>query len=343
MIAYAASQAVSPAVERMKRFLFQPFRFWTFLKLAFVAVLTEGGSSSYNGSQSRGSHPTPGPLFGSGFEMTPASVLVAILIAALALMLVFWLWYLIVRLRFAFFHCLVHQVREIAPGWRLYARPAMRMFQLHVVFALLFLAGLALLAAPFVYLFRGPIFSGRQPDLGSIVLAVAVAIPLFLALIVVAIASRIIMDDFLTPHMALEGATVAEAWQAARPRYLAEKGGFWLYGLLRVLLAFVAELAAILILVIPGLVALIVYAGIFAGLHAALPDASGSGYVLRMTIDAVLAAVGVALGIVALLFLTGPIATWKREYAVVFYGGRYETLGNLLSPPPPPVDASAGI
>jgi hypothetical protein len=36
--------------------------------------------------------------------------------------------------------------------------------------------------------------------------------------------------------------------------------------------------------------------------------------------------VGVCLG--------GPLSTGLREYALIFYGGRYQALGNILYPPP---------
>jgi hypothetical protein len=37
--------------------------------------------------------------------------------------------------------------------------------------------------------------------------------------------------------------------------------------------------------------------------------------------------VGIAVG--------GPVSTAMREYALVFYGGRYQRLGEILYPPPP--------
>jgi hypothetical protein len=48
--------------------------------------------------------------------------------------------------------------------------------------------------------------------------------------------------------------------------------------------------------------------------------------------------VGVSLGLLVAFSLGGPIATWIRNYALLFYGGRYQALGDLLDPPPPLTD-----
>ena len=55
--------------------------------------------------------------------------------------------------------------------------------------------------------------------------------------------------------------------------------------------------------------------------------------VLRIVLEIMIGTVGVALAILAGICIGGPIATWKRHYALLFYGGRFPQLGNLLSPP----------
>jgi hypothetical protein len=37
--------------------------------------------------------------------------------------------------------------------------------------------------------------------------------------------------------------------------------------------------------------------------------------------------------VLASICLGGPLSTAAREYALLFYGGRYQALGDLLSPP----------
>ena len=42
------------------------------------------------------------------------------------------------------------------------------------------------------------------------------------------------------------------------------------------------------------------------------------------------------LMLLASICLGGPVSTGIREYALIFYGGRYQALGEILYPPPPP-------
>ena len=71
MITLSAAQAISPAIERTKQFLFRPFRLGRFLKLTLVALLTDDAFVSmpplpfeYNGRDAVASFCAS--LFGSG-------------------------------------------------------------------------------------------------------------------------------------------------------------------------------------------------------------------------------------------------------------------------------------
>ena len=269
MIVYSASGAISPAIDRTKSYLFGQFRFWTFLKLCLVAALTDGSGGSFNGNFPGNNQHSSHSLLAFPSSAADIGVLVVLPAILLALALILWIWYLIVRLRFAYFHCLVHQIREIGPGWRLHAQPAARMFQFQLVVSLIFLAVIALVALPFFFLFHGVFTSSSEPDFASILLMIATLAPFIFAFIFFSIAFEIITHDFLMPHMALEGMTVGEAWRTARARYLAEKGVFWFYGFLRVVLTIVAGIAAILILLIPLVLVALVFIVLFAIVQSA--------------------------------------------------------------------------
>jgi len=45
-------------------------------------------------------------------------------------------FYLVTRLRFAFFYSLLHQTSELRPGWRLYREQAMRFFKMSLLIGL---------------------------------------------------------------------------------------------------------------------------------------------------------------------------------------------------------------
>jgi hypothetical protein len=346
MIAYSAADAISPAIERTRSFLFRPFRFWTFLKLCLVAVLTDGGGGgSFNSNFPSGTRDHSHSFFAghslSGLPDSAVALGIFVIIPAilLGLALSLWIWYLLVRLRFAYFHCLVYQTRRIRDGWRPYGEPAMRMFLLQLVVGLVFLAGIALIAVPFFFLFSGLSHAGQGSVVAAVLLAIAIGIPLIIAIVFFGIAYEIITHDFMLPRMALENATVGEAWRASRADYRAEKGAFWLYGLLRVLLAMVAGVIVAVVLLIPILILVLLFVVGFSALHDSLANSVGAGNLAAAAIAVLAGTLAAALVVLLSLVIGGPIATWKRQYALLFYGGRYESLGNLISPPPPPPPA----
>jgi hypothetical protein len=40
-----------------------------------------------------------------------------------------------------------------------------------------------------------------------------------------------------------------------------------------------------------------------------------------------------AIAVFVAICLQGPVSTWVRQFALLFYGGRYPALGDLLYPP----------
>jgi len=56
--------------------------------------------------------------------------------------------YLVTRLRFAFFHCLVRNTKEIRPGWWLYREQAARFFWMNVGVGFCYLLALVLISLP---------------------------------------------------------------------------------------------------------------------------------------------------------------------------------------------------
>src|SRR5487761_394266 len=108
MHALSAPDAISPAIARTRDFLFRPFRWGTYLKLGLVAMITEGFTNSHS-SSGHGGHPTRNaPSVTSSFYLSPgliALIVVGVLVAIVVALVIF---YLVTRLRFAYFHCLVH-------------------------------------------------------------------------------------------------------------------------------------------------------------------------------------------------------------------------------------------
>src|SRR6202167_1577663 len=109
----SAVDAVAPAIERTKQFLFRPFKWSTFLKLGLVAIITEGVGRNFRSSTSHAGHAAgqgsgmDSPLHTAGagwpFHLSPQSVVVIAAAVLLAFMIAIFIFYLITRLRFAYF------------------------------------------------------------------------------------------------------------------------------------------------------------------------------------------------------------------------------------------------
>ncbi|MGO9338983.1 MAG: hypothetical protein ACLPY1_15935 [Terracidiphilus sp.] len=338
MRAISAADSVSPAIERTKVFLFRPFNWGTYLKLGLVAIITEGLGSNLNSSshnnQSGGHGPSMPPIFHIGPEII-AVVVFALLFAFVVSMVVF---YLITRLRFAYFNCLVHNSKQIRPGWRLYREQATRFFWLNIVVGLCFLLLIVLIALPFisgfVHLFHES-QNGGHFDVGLMLSLVLPLIPIILLLALAGAATDLILRDFMLPHYALENATAGEAWAEVWDRITAEKRQFIVYALLRVALPVVAMVALFLVLILPGLALAGSLAAVEFGLHSAFADSSGASALVGILLQVFFGVIAFGFAVLASICLGGPVSTGIREYALVFYGGRYQALGDILYPPIP--------
>ncbi|MDR3741631.1 MAG: hypothetical protein P4L40_21645 [Terracidiphilus sp.] len=324
----SAADAIAPAVLRMRDLLFRPFVFTTFLKLSFIAVLTEGYSGNFNSSWRNKADSGSSMPSVPHIAWTPDLIALIVGIIVGALLLGLLIAYVVIRLRFALFHCLVHGTTEIKPGWRLYRDQAGRYFWLSIVVGIVFFAVIAVISVPFVFGFVrfAQASQNNHFDVPSFLAVFLPLIPVILLIVVVAIAIAIFLRDLMLPHMALDNASAGQAWQAARETVLREKGAFLLYALLRILLPMAVVMGVAFALIIPGA---IVAFPLMAMAQVTPALAIGFGVL------AVIAAVAVALGV------GGPLSISVRYYALVFYGSRYGKLGQLLWPAPPAPEPAA--
>jgi hypothetical protein len=336
MHAFSAADSVSLAVQRTREFLFRPFTWGSYLKLGLVAIFTEGVGSNLR-SSTRGGHSSGhGPTVYSPFNLTPGRLAMAVAAVLLALLVSMAVFYLVTRLRFAFFHCLIHNTKEIRPGWHIYREPATRFFWLNVVVGFCFLLLVVLVALPFAAgfwrLFR-EIPPGSHPDIGLLLSLVLPLIPLILLLVVVGIVADVILRDWMLPHFALDNATAGEAWSRVWASVNAETKQFFVYVLLRVVLPTVALAGLFMLLIIPGLAVAGSIGAIEYGVHSAFADSTGGAAVAGALLQAFFGVVAFGLLLLASVCLGGPVGTGIREYALMFYGGRYQGLGDILYPP----------
>ncbi len=346
MRAFSAADAISPAVQRTKIFLFHPFEWGTFLKLSLVALITEGFGSNFQSSSHTDHTSSHGPTNFSAFHPTPGWIAVIIAGSVALIVLCLVLGYLVTRLRFAFFHCLITNTREIRPGWHIYRSPATRFFWLNVVVGICFFLTLILIALPFAAGFWR-LFQdtppGGHPDIGTLLSLVLPLIPIVFLLVLAAVLVDVVLRDWMLPHYALDNARAGEAWTAVWANFKDEKGQFLLYALLRVILPILGMVALFMLLIIPGLIFLAVVAGVEVGIHSAFADATGVAAVAGILLQIFIGLVSFGFALLISVCLGGPLSTAIREYSLLFYGGRYQALGNMLFPqPPPPMSVPTG-
>jgi hypothetical protein len=330
----SASQAVAPAIERTRHYLFRPFDWGMYLKLAAVACITEGFWAGFNFSASH-STSSDSTSF-SAMNLSTEAIAAAIFAVVTGVGLGILFYYVVIRLRFAFFHCLVHGTREIRPAWARYHRQSMRLFVASLLVWLAFLVMVLMMAgAVLVVVFT--VFTVRTADgkLDPGVFFILFYPCLGFAFLVglLGVAAAVVLHDFVLPHMAIENATFREAWAAARSRILAGKEVFFSYFILRLVLPVLATIALLIAAGIPLAIAFWILSTSATGFHDMLEDATGLGAVFRVFFAVLFGAIGIGFGLLATFGLGGPIATWIRNYALLFYSGRYKALGEILEPP----------
>jgi hypothetical protein len=337
----SAADAVSPAIQRTRDFLFRPFRWGTYLKLGLVAIVTEGVGSNFR-SSSHGNHPSGHiprlPIMHSPFDIAPVWFAAIVAASLLALILAMFVLYLVTRLRFAFFHCLVRNTKEIRPGWWLYREQAARFFWMNVGVGFCYLLAVVLISLPFARGFWRLFRESQQggpfdfPLLLSLVLPL---IPIIILMVLAGIALDVILRDWMLPHYALEDAGAGEAWSGVWTRITAEKKQFVAYALLRLVLPTIAMIGVFIVLLIPGLILGGSLAAVEFGLHSAFADASGGAAVTGILVEAFFGVLAFAFMVLIGICVGGPVSTAIREYALLFYGSRYQPLGDALYPPAP--------
>jgi hypothetical protein len=340
MANYSATVVISPAIERTKRYLFQPFRLGRFLKLTLVALLTEGGMASCNFGSSFPSNSSNKKLPPMQMPHWPQmhwpampiviSVVTAVLLMVLLIGLV--LGYLLIRLRFAYFDCVLMEQDEIAPGWRRYHRQALRYLGLSLLIA----AGSWVFLIPVgfgLYEHFKPLLqslgSATPPNFADFLPLVGAGILLAVVLGLIAYVIQALLGCFVLPRMAIEDATIRDALEDVWSDVQAEPGAFALFLLFRALLGFAATL-----IVVFGMFVVILILALIAVVVGLILKAISQTLLIVLGIPAVILVV--LLGIPVMIGVGGTIATFQRNYSILFYAGRYRELALILWPPPVP-------
>jgi hypothetical protein len=310
-----ALDALDDALDATRAFL-GPADRTTWAKLALVALFVGGSgsgalSTSFGGGG--GGPPPSGPPGPPGFDPGPRAwlAIAALVVAALVLGLLFVLVGAIME--FVFVESLRNERVTIRRYWGRRWRQGVRLFVFRVLLGLFVIAGVTLVAAPFLFPALGVGSFG-----GGLPIAAALAIvPVVLLLFVLVAVVDSFTIVFVVPVMVLRGGGVLAGWRRLWPTIVEEWKQYLAYAVAAFLLSLLAGVA-VGIATLLGVVVLLVPFGILFGVgfavFALLSQPVGIG---------LLVVVGVAFGfsVVAVAAVVQvPVKTYLRYYALLVLG-----------------------
>jgi hypothetical protein len=327
----SASEAISPAIERTKAVLFQPFRLGRSWKLAAIAYFS---------------------IFGLYFVPTPLAILFfpsrggvqglishffMLGIAILSTAILFLFFYLGSRLQFVLFALVLEKAKMIAPLWNRY--DGARNWRWIGLKLILNLVACVVFAVPVFYFFRSLIAnmsvqSGQSPSPqmfeNILLLYIFIFVPLFILMLLSSL-----LSDFVLPPIALEDATLSDALGRFFQLVKTEPLPMLAFILFKILLAIAGMVAMEIVIIVAEIVGAIPL-GLLALLGWYLLRSAGPvGHVLMIAGAITLALILFAFIFYVAILVLGCLHTFFQAYALYFLGGRYLLLGNLLEPGAP--------
>jgi hypothetical protein len=187
------------------------------------------------------------------------------------------------------------------------------------------------------------VFAARTPegklDPGNFLMLFIPCISAVFVLILAMCSAQVVLNDFILPHMAIEGKSFRKAWDAVRERMVQNRETFLSYFILRLGMPIVAGFLLGLLAWAVGWIVFGVLDMSSAGFTAMLDGTNDVRALVLKAIQALFLLLGLTAGTVLAATFGGPLGVFMRSYALFFYGGHYKPLGNLLSPQVPAAKA----
>ena len=309
---------IDDAIDATRSFLW-PFDLGRWARLALV-VFFLGGTGSANPSQFTGDFGGTGPTSPGGEQMpaTPPSigdVEIAIIAVAIGAFFLLALGFALVGavMEFVFVESLRKEDVRVRRYWSERWKQGLRLFGFRLAFGLLSLLAIGAVVA----VAAAPYLLGGDPSLGLLVLSIPVA------LIVLLVSSLVtgFTTNFVVPVMIAEQQTVLDAWRRFWPTLKAEWKEYGAYVVMR----FVLQIAVGILVGIVTLLAVIVIAipfGVFGAIGFALVSVVEP---VGWAVIAIAALLFVLAVLTLSLFVTVPVQTFLRYYALLVLGDTNES------------------
>lgn len=324
----SASEAISPAIDRTKAILFQPFQKGRSWKLAATAYLAVMGNfflpthlTFFLGTRRPG-------VPGAGF------LIFYVVFGVVITLVMFAIFYIGARLQFARLDIVVNKAQMVAPLWKKYGRCTWRWIGFKLALSIIFLivCGVPLIHG-FRFLMTHLPTPGQPPPpefMRGFFMAYAGMMLAFFALMLVVS----LFNDFVLPSVALENVSVSEGLRRFVELIRSEPGQIISYIFFKAILGIAAAVAMEIAILIVEFIAMIPLGIIGLLGYFVLHSLGPIGQVLLVAGGVVLLLVFLVLLLYTTIFFSGCFVVFFEAYAVYFLGGRYPMLGDLLEPAP---------
>ena len=335
----SAVDTITLAVQHTKRQLVQPFRFWQWTRLAVVGLLAgemgSGGGFNFPSSFPHQSESSRHFLEQEWPKIDPAILggLIATAVVA-GLVFVIVMTYVSSVMRFILFDSVLAKECHIRQGWGRRQGPGWKYFVWQLGFMLATLAGMVvLLGIPAGFAFALGWFTAPREHVLGLVLGGVLLFFMVVTFLVIAAVVHVLTKDFVVPQMALEGIGAMEGWRRLWPMMQAERGGYAVYVLMKIVLAIGAGIVIGVVSVI--LAVAVAIPTVLLGLVAVLTGKTAglTWNVFTITVAVVLGCVLFAAFMYLLALIAVPAIVFFPAYAIYFFAARYRALSLVLYPP----------
>ena len=342
----SAVDCVQPALQHTREQLFTRFRWGQWTRLALVGILaaelhvTSCNFNSFN-------FPVPQPrknsqeFLPSGFpHIDPARlgqfVGLILAVALLAVVLFFIFLYISSVFRFILYDSVLRKHCSIGDGWHRWHGTGRRFFLWQIVFliATWLLLGV-LIGIPVAAAAAAGWLHDFEQHAGRLIVGGILLFGLLLLSALAVAVVQILAKDFLVPIMAFEGLDFADAWSRLLPMVSREKGKFFVYLLLKIVLAIAAAILFGIVAIIPTVGVVIPAVGAVLIGHY-----SGLGWTpFTVSMAVILGTILVLILIYLIALISVPATVFFPAFSIYFFAGRYAYLSAIVYPAPPPVPA----
>jgi len=333
-----AIESITPAIERAKQQLFQPFRARHWVRLALLGLATgeisNGGNFNFNvpfRQTSQSQHLLASPI--AWHDPRVQAAIAALALCGVALLLI--IIYVSSVCRFILFETVLSGRAELRAGWKRWQTQGRRFFGFQL---LLMLAAMLVIGGPIVWIAWTAThggFHGMREHLATAALSIAGAVMVFLALIFALALVTVLTKDFVVPQMALENTTVADGWRRLFALMQAEPKRWAGYVGMKIVLAIAAGIMLAIVWI--GFFLLLLIPGILIGIIVALLI-HGLGLIwtaVTIALAIIFGTLAVAGLIFGIGFVASPVTVFFPTYAYTFFADRYPPLAAQMFPPPP--------